>query len=243
MALPSLVASPTNLSAPYGATPSWQAIRNTIAGKATEAHQLFQSTGVEEAEAFDKPNSPVRRFCFTARRVLSHLVLIPEGKLAQAVKDQLYSATELATVVNAAVTSGVISWARDGNTGRLPRGKMSAQSAVVKATAAGQLFYATGDGQLAVLAKGAAGQVLTTGNVPSWSTLPSSGVIDWAQTGNSDRLPRSKMSAQSAVVKATAAGQLFYATADGQLAALPKGTVGQSLVMNAAENAPEWGRF
>ena len=48
---------------------------------------------------------------------------------------------------------------------------MSAQSAVVKATAAGQIFYATGNGQISALAKGTTGHVLTTGNAPSWVAL------------------------------------------------------------------------
>ena len=99
-------------------------------------------------------------------------MLIPEAKLTQAVQDQLYSASELATVVDDAVASGVISWAVSGNTGRLPRSKMSAQSAVVKATAAGQLFYATGNGQISALAKGTSSDVLTSGNTPSWVTPP-----------------------------------------------------------------------
>ena len=45
MALPSLVASDQLIRAVWG-NAVVQAIRNTIAGKATEAHQLFQSTGV-----------------------------------------------------------------------------------------------------------------------------------------------------------------------------------------------------
>ena len=170
MALPPLVAADQLIRAVWG-NAVVQALRNTMAGKATEAHQLIQSTGVEEAEAFDKPASG-EAFLLHGQSGLAHLVLIPESKLAQAIRDQLYTETELGTVVDAAVADAVISWAVTGNTGRLPRSKMSAQSAVVKATAAGQIFYATGDGQLAVLAKGGTGTVLRGGNAPSWGPPP-----------------------------------------------------------------------
>ena len=98
------------------------------AGKATEAHQIFQSTGVEEAAAFDKPNTG-EEFLLHGQSGLSHLSRIPEAKLATAVRNQLHSTTELAAVVDAAVVDAVISWARTGDSGRLPRSKMSAQSA------------------------------------------------------------------------------------------------------------------
>ena len=167
MALPPLVAADQLIRAVWG-NAVVQALRNSMAGLATEAHQIFQSTGVEEAEAFDKPGTG-EAFLLHGQTGLAHLALIPETKLASDVTDQLYSQTELDTVVDAAVASAVISWATTGNTGRLPRSKMSAQSAVVKATAAGQLFYATGSGQISALTKGNVGEVLTTGDAPSWA--------------------------------------------------------------------------
>ena len=170
MALPPLVAADQLIRAVWG-NAVVQALRNSMAGKATEAHQVFQSTGVEEAEAFDKPATG-EAFLLHGQSGLSHLDLIPETKLASDVTDQLHSDTDLDTIVDAAVVAAVISWATTGNTGRLPRSKMSAQSAVVKATAAGQLFYATGDGQISALAKGANGTVLIPGDAPSWATPP-----------------------------------------------------------------------
>ena len=170
MALPPLVAADQLIRAVWG-NAVVQAIRNSMAGKATEAHQIFQSTGLEEAEAFDKPATG-DAFLLHGQSGLEHLDLIPETKLASDVTDQLYSQTELDTIVDAAVASAVISWATTGNTGRLPRSKMSAQSVVVKATAAGQLFYATGDGQLSALAKGTTGDVLGAGDAPSWAPPP-----------------------------------------------------------------------
>ena len=126
MALPPLVAADQLIRAVWG-NAVVQALRNTIAGKATEAHQIFQSTGAEEAAAFNKPNTG-EEFLLHGQSGLSHLSRIPEAKLATAVRNQLHSTTELAAVVDAAVVDAVISWARTGDSGRLPRSKMSAQS-------------------------------------------------------------------------------------------------------------------
>jgi len=100
------------------------------------------------------------------------------------------------------------------------------------AVAAGDILYASAGNTLAALAKAAVGDVLLSGNAPSWGkvglTTHISGILAAANGGTGQ--------------SAYAVGDLLYASASGALSKLAAVATGNVLISGGIGVAPAWGK-